>query len=52
MNSQELKGIGDKSKQDAISALDSPEDDLKTPTVEELSFPGQKVRRMDWSLEH
>lgn len=36
MNSEELE------QQPPTKSLESPEDDLKTPTVEELSFPGQQ----------
>ena len=31
------------SKDEEVVSQDFPDDDLKTPTVEELSFPGQKV---------
>ena len=35
------------SKDEEVVSQDFPDDDLKTPTVEELSFPGQKVS--SWS---
>ena len=42
MNSQELKGIGTTTSATTGPEVDPEvdEDDLKTPTVEELSFPG------------
>ena len=33
-------------KDEEVVSQDFPDDDLKTPTVEELSFPGQKVSKI------
>ena len=40
------------SKDEEVVSQDFPDDDLKTPTVEELSFPGQKVSSWLYEKSH
>ena len=48
MNSQELESLRKSkersdSRSSEVGAEELPDDDLKTPTIEELAFPGTKV---------
>ena len=51
MNSQELESLRKSkersdSRSSEVGAEELPDDDLKTPTIEELAFPGTKVRNI------
>ena len=48
MNAQELENLRKSkersdSRSSEVGAEELPDDDLKTPTIEELAFPGTKV---------
>lgn len=51
MNAEELEKLRQQQKEDKNGAGedDLADDDLKTPTIEELSFPGQKLLHEDGS---